>query len=327
MGDRSLSTYPACLGFKQVIEKEDRQRRAYYLGRFSAGGATGEQQDPYDNERVPPLHPHRTMITSVTLSMESREREPLTERLAHADTIVALSRGQGTASAPLLPRAPAADARPPPCSDQTSQEDVSGCSTSPHYGVTPPPAMNLPRRSASAMGAAADGTRAFTSTSTAADSFVGRGGDATSSRRSGRSRATVMSMRSRIGEAVQEEVARSSLGDYISMLQQSKDRERNKRLAMPLHLRTGPSPVYMGHPATTISESLRASTLPVQMAVDPKWSTEIKKMNYRAGQRIQYEDRQSASVAMLPEVPFMYPKRHVSNPPTPYFKPGQRQPA
>merc|ERR1712039_272079 len=148
---------------------------------------------------------------------------------------------------------------------------------------------------------------------------------AASSMRSRDSRATVASMRSKISEAVQREVERSALGDYLAYIQAGKDRERDKRFKMPAHLRTGPSPVTMGHPPMMMTESLHASTRPVQMAVDPKWSTELKKMNDKAGQRIEYERRLSGAVSgsLVPELPHMYPKKHLSNPPTPYFKPGQ----
>lgn len=160
------------------------------------------------------------------------------------------------------------------------------------------------------------------SRSTSTPAVLQRAG--TTSVRSRSSRLTVASVRQQVQEAVQREVARTALADYLAEVQASKDRQRAKQLAMPLHLRTGPNPVDMGHPPNHLTESLRASSLPVQMAVDPKWSTELKRMNDKAGLRIEYERRLSASVtgAMLPELPFMYPKKHLSNPPTPYFKPG-----
>jgi len=151
---------------------------------------------------------------------------------------------------------------------------------------------------------------------------------AATSLRSGGSRISAASLRSRVSEAVRHEVERSALDDYRAYQQSTKDRERAKRFAMPLHLRTGPSPVYMGFPPRFLAESLDAASRPVKMAVDPKWSTDLKKMNDKVGMRIEYERRLSAAVtgSLAPELPHMYPKRHLSNPPTPYFRPGAKPP-
>merc|ERR1711920_608831 len=136
-----------------------------------------------------------------------------------------------------------------------------------------------------------------------------------SSHHTNQSRASVGSIRSKIAEAVQrqveQEVERSTFQDYYLEKEAKKQRKREKNFAMPLHLRVGPNPVDMGCPGNLITEAQRAATGPVQMAVDPKWSTELKKMNDRVGCRIEYERRIAASVtgSMAPEAHHMIPKR------------------
>lgn len=270
------------------------------------------QEDPYDNDRVPPLHcTHRVFVTPVSLTMEARGKSPMVPRAVtagfpecHDKTML-----QASASAPALPSRPTTDLRAmaPPRSGALSQiNDGSGqrCATGAHSAT----GVSIVR--------SATGISAARSAARTATSVHSRG-----------SHATVASMRSKISEAVQREVERSALGDYLAYLQAGKDREREKRFKMPAHLRTGPSPVDHCCPRMMLTESLDASTRPVQMAVDPKWSTELKKMNDKAGQRIEYEQRLSGSVsgALIPELPHMQPKKHISNPPTPYFIPGQRR--
>merc|ERR1711920_511756 len=158
-----------------------------------------------------------------------------------------------------------------------------------------------------------------------------------SSHHTNQSRASVGSIRSKIAEAVQRQVEQeverstihyplSSFQDYYREKEAKVQRKREKNFAMPLHLRVGPNPVDMGCPRNLITEAQRAATGPVQMAVDPKWSTELKKMNDRVGCRIEYERRIAASVtgSMAPEAHHMIPKRYLSNPPTPYFVPGRK---
>jgi len=119
---------------------------------------------------------------------------------------------------------------------------------------------------------------------------------------------------------------RTALMDYMQEHEERRQRERQKQLEMPSHLRTGTNPLTNGAPSTYLTESVRAASLPIKMAVDPKWSTELKKTNNRVGIRAEYERRLSASVtgSIAPELPHMYPKRYLSSPPTPYFVPGQK---
>merc|ERR1712217_671681 len=158
---------------------------------------------------------------------------------------------------------------------------------------------------------------------------------ARSSHISRRSRLSAASMRSSIAEMVQREVEkemqmsseRTAFQDYLLEKEAKIQRKRDKAFAMPPHLRVGPNPVEMGCPNNYLTESMRALQGPVQMAVDPKWSTDLKKMNDRVGSRIEYERRISASVTggMAPQANHMYPKRYLSNPPTPYFVPGKKE--
>jgi len=118
--------------------------------------------------------------------------------------------------------------------------------------------------------------------------------------------------------------ARSPITDYYQVQEDARDRDRAKQLAMPLHLRTGTSSTDMGCPIEYVTQTHRAANVPIKMAVDPKWSTDLKKVNDRVGLRIEYERRLSASIpgSMSPELPFMFPKGYVSNPPSPYAEPG-----
>merc|ERR1740121_27012 len=118
--------------------------------------------------------------------------------------------------------------------------------------------------------------------------------------------------------------ARSAMTDFFAVQEEAKQRKRAKELAMPVHLRCGPNPIDMGCMRSYSTATKEATELPVAMAVDPKWSTELKRINNKVGAQIEYEAKISGVVSGLsPELPFMQPKRHLSNPPSPYFKPGQ----
>merc|ERR1719215_95394 len=145
-----------------------------------------------------------------------------------------------------------------------------------------------------------------------------------------RSRATtVASMRSRISEAVRREVERSAYTDYLADLKGRKDRKIAAELTRSKHLQAKASPVDQGHPNLhPSSEAQDAARRPVAMAIDPKWSTDIKKDNDRVGLRIKYNQDLSASVpgSIVPELKHMRPQKHVSNPATPHFQPGVKEP-
>jgi len=118
---------------------------------------------------------------------------------------------------------------------------------------------------------------------------------------------------------------RSALADRLAVQEAAKVRARMKQVNMPAHLRTGTNPLDMGCKIEYTTQQARSQTLPIQMAVDPKWSTDLKKTNDKVGQRIEYERKISAAItgSISPELPFMPPKKHISNPPTPYFEPGK----
>jgi len=81
----------------------------------------------------------------------------------------------------------------------------------------------------------------------------------------------------------------------------------------------------MGCPTVKVTEQMENLSLPIKMATDPYWSTDLKRINGKVGQRLEYERKLSASItgAMVPEVYHMPPKDFISNPPTPYFVPGK----
>mmetsp|Transcript_55304 Transcript_55304/g.140277 ORF Transcript_55304/g.140277 Transcript_55304/m.140277 type:complete len:328 (+) Transcript_55304:78-1061(+) len=322
--DLLYKTNPAATGYKERVNREDQHRRSYFIRRWPDGG-DAPQQDGYDNDRVPALHiGHRVLVTGVTLAMEAQEREAR-ERQASESSVPPRS-AQPRADDAWLWSSGSTPALPAVLRVATELAESAGYG-GPDQTLRLPTAASTvapPRtgRSLRTGGSVLDDAGSFRIAASRSAPNLG----AEASMRSRASRATVASMRSQISEAVQREVERSALGDYQALMKAGKDRERMKRLDMPLHLRTGPSPVYMGHPASYLTETRRAAALPVQMAVDPKWSTDLKRMNDRAGQRIEYERRLSAAISgsISPELIHMYPKKHISNPPTPYFRPGVR---
>eukprot|EP00931_Biecheleriopsis_adriatica_P067445 TRINITY_DN41587_c0_g1_i1.p1 TRINITY_DN41587_c0_g1~~TRINITY_DN41587_c0_g1_i1.p1 ORF type:complete len:244 (+),score=50.91 TRINITY_DN41587_c0_g1_i1:156-887(+) len=118
---------------------------------------------------------------------------------------------------------------------------------------------------------------------------------------------------------------RSTLQQYYEFKNGCKERERQKIMDMPAHLKPGTNPVGMGCPPSYETQQAKCLNLPIKMAVEPKWSTELKKTNDRVGQRLEYERKLSAAIpgSMAPELPHMWPKKYISNPPTPFFVPGK----
>jgi hypothetical protein len=128
---------------------------------------------------------------------------------------------------------------------------------------------------------------------------------------------------------VQKEVARSELQAFYDAKEGKIQRERQAQLDMPIHLRSGPNPVDAGCLPNYLTEMERALRLPVKMATDPKWSTGLKKMNDKIGKRLEWERKMAAALtgSIVPEWKHMPPQDYKSNPPTPYFKPGEAEKA
>merc|ERR1712154_353763 len=97
---------------------------------------------------------------------------------------------------------------------------------------------------------------------------------------------------------------------YRKYLEDGKQRQREKQLNMPVHLRTGTNPLDMGQTPTYKTVMAAGLEIPVKMAVNPMWSTDLKKMNDRIGMRLEYQRKLSASVPgqTSPELPHMPPK-------------------
>eukprot|EP00930_Biecheleria_cincta_P038187 TRINITY_DN26238_c0_g1_i1.p1 TRINITY_DN26238_c0_g1~~TRINITY_DN26238_c0_g1_i1.p1 ORF type:complete len:237 (-),score=42.72 TRINITY_DN26238_c0_g1_i1:71-781(-) len=132
---------------------------------------------------------------------------------------------------------------------------------------------------------------------------------------------------SALAELEAKDVVRSSLADYFAFKSGQQTRAREKIMKMPAHLKPGTDPIDQGNPMRYETATAVALDLPVKMAVDPKWSTELKKVNNRVGDRLEYERKLSAACpgSIAPELPHMWPKKYRSNPPTPghYFEPGK----
>merc|ERR1712070_1049904 len=89
-----------------------------------------------------------------------------------------------------------------------------------------------------------------------------------------------------LSELQMKNQVRSSLADYFEFKNGIKDRQRQKIQDMPKHLRPGIDPVDMGCPISYETQTTRTLQLPIKMAVDPKWSTELRKDEVRIGQRL-----------------------------------------
>lgn len=119
---------------------------------------------------------------------------------------------------------------------------------------------------------------------------------------------------------------KNGLRAYHQMLEMKKQRAREKALARPVHLRPNPcNPINSGCPQNMKSEQARALELPVQMATNPKWSTDLRNMNNKIGMRMEWERKVAASLtgSFIPELKHMAPKTYVDNPSGPCFEPGK----
>lgn len=118
-------------------------------------------------------------------------------------------------------------------------------------------------------------------------------------------------------EVAQQEVAniRSALADFKRL----KDRARVQSPGHAVHS----SVINMGCPQNLVTQQQRTLTLPISMAVNPKWSTDLKRMNDKIGDRMNWERKISGALtgAMCPEKWFMPPQDYPSNPVTPLSPP------
>lgn len=303
------------LPWAERIGREQQHFRNYY--RDSFGKELSPETDPYDHLHISPLSMHRTQFAP-SFSSWARKQVRIAEQLLEDEGATEAQSCRtplpqtGVSAAPrtsISIRSSSSRGAPVGGEEQASEEQLLAGTLSP--ARTPA----LSRHSASAP-QLQSGTASRQPTSVS----LGR-----SSRRSIRSSLSVASLRSKIEEAVQRELKRTALSDYNSAIEARKKREREKILKMPIALRPSPGPLYMGCPPTSETTYMAGSTGPIKMATDPKWSTDLKRINGRVGQRLEFERKLSGSVtgAVIPELYHMPPKEHLSNPPTPYFKPGE----
>jgi len=311
----------------EKIEKEERTKRNYYCGRFGSNANLDDPLwSPFDNEEVQALHPHRTPYALDLTNYGLRDY-----RVAKA----AGTEARDKTPTPSLKPAPLPDIQPPRADNLPDQSIVPPKSSPPRAltgaqrsdaagsrmlgDVLEEAAIPLPSRGQSRHSASVGELPL-------ASSHGGRRtGSLAASRRSLRTHSSVASIRSKISEAVQKEIARSELNAYWEALEWKKQRERQKQIDMPLHLRTGVNPIDTGCPCNYTTEQMRSLQLPIKMATDPKWSTELKRINGKVGLRLEWEKKIAASLSgsIIPERHYMPPKKHYTNPPTPYFKPGE----
>lgn len=309
---------------EEKILREEKARRLYYCGRYGAKSNLADPLwSPFDNDSVPGLHDHRSQYALCLPDAGPNSKFLLYRQQKNAPAL------DPTVSSELQPP-PSAYAVPPKSSPARVATGARSASSvvdlleevalpPPGTGVAPPGSRGLSRHTAS------DGALRL------ASSCSGRQAASTAqgSRLSLRSRTSVASLRSKISEAVQQEVEReverSELKAYFEACEAKRKRKQQKTLDMPLHLRPSPNPIDNGCMSNYTTEQMRSLSLPIQMATDPKWSTEIKKINGKIGLRLEWEKKMSAALSgsIIPELKHMPPKTYISQPPTPYFVPGK----
>lgn len=99
--------------------------------------------------------------------------------------------------------------------------------------------------------------------------------------------------------------ASTSLPELRRESQEIKLRRRKVQPDAAAELRR--SALNMGLPPQLTTTYNSQCWVPVQKAVDPKWSTELKRADWRNAQRIQYDNRLSASTpgSISPEIHFL----------------------
>jgi hypothetical protein len=91
-----------------------------------------------------------------------------------------------------------------------------------------------------------------------------------------------------------------------SRLEETLEKMRRVKADPGVHLRK--CPIQMGVPAQLTSTYMAQSTEPIQKAMDPKWSTELRKIDVKVGKKLKYETRLSAGgTTLCPELRH-YPK-------------------
>lgn len=301
----------------EFLTKEESQRRNYILGRW---GHDAVLDDPhwthYDNDKVAPLSLHRSPfglgLADIGMAEYRRAQaegglqdKPATSKSDFLSENLSNSI-QGLAGQP---------ATLPPKTGMSRSCSFSANSNKETFNHPSPPKSSAGE---------SVGNRGVSRRSLSAKELPVRNLTATTPA-SLKSHISRKSIRSKIGEAVERELSRSALADYVRAAEEKKQRERQKQLDMPLHLRTGENPISNGCLPNLTSEQMRALALPIQMATDPKWSTDLKRINGKVGLRLEWERKISGSLPgqLVPELKYMPPRKHVSNPPTPYFVPGQ----
>jgi hypothetical protein len=123
---------------------------------------------------------------------------------------------------------------------------------------------------------------------------------------------------------LQKQAADQEILNVRSALQEFRDLKDRRRTQSPGHL-LHLSTLNMGCPQNLVTQQQRALTLPINMAVQPKWSTELKRMNDKIGERLRWERKISAAQpgSLCPERWFMPKQTYKSNPPTPAVRPDK----
>eukprot|EP00929_Paragymnodinium_shiwhaense_P075452 TRINITY_DN38576_c0_g1_i1.p1 TRINITY_DN38576_c0_g1~~TRINITY_DN38576_c0_g1_i1.p1 ORF type:complete len:329 (-),score=71.01 TRINITY_DN38576_c0_g1_i1:62-1048(-) len=107
-------------------------------------------------------------------------------------------------------------------------------------------------------------------------------------------------------------MVRSALEDYKK--QQARKAGRADP-CMPLRM----SPMNWGCRPNVVTASQEALQRAPKMTIEPKWSSDIKNMDSKVGERHKWVLKIAGAVngQMMPEMHWMPPKTHYSNPPTP----------
>lgn len=121
-------------------------------------------------------------------------------------------------------------------------------------------------------------------------------------------------------EKMEVKYVRSALEDY-----------RRRKAARPKvvdpYSELRKNPMNWGCHLATVTETAEAYERPVRMAEDPKWTSDIKRIDGKVGDRLKWGLKIAGAVpgSMAPELQYMPPQTYMSAPPTPISPHGDNR--
>lgn len=117
-------------------------------------------------------------------------------------------------------------------------------------------------------------------------------------------RTTSSRGQSRTGTAMSQSMPTLNLAPQNAQLAATLAKMKKVKADPSAHLRR--CAVQMGVPTQTTTTYMKQSAGPVAMAVDPKWSTDLKKIDFSVGQKLKFYSRLSgAGTTISPELRYL----------------------